>query len=217
MLRTWLRRCRRRHARPTVAPAASRPLVELLEDRRLLNAGALDPFFGFLGKSVTAGIASASDSALATAFQSDGKLLAGGTSVYGSASSPVESSFALARYNTNGTLDWSFGLGGRATAYFNQNITGPTTSSEAQVNAIAVQPDGKVLVAGTWAGGGFSQNIALARFNANGTLDTTFGTGGEVITYVPNVNEQSFSSAAALALLPNGNFLVAGQEGVPNA
>jgi uncharacterized delta-60 repeat protein len=84
-------------------------------------------------------------------------------------SSPYE--FGLARYNLNGTLDTSFGSGGKVITLF----PGVTWMKG---EAMAVQPDGKIVVAGE-SNSPTSDPIVLARYNANGTLDTSFGNGGE--------------------------------------
>jgi uncharacterized delta-60 repeat protein len=206
MLRTWLRHRRRGHTRPTRQPA-SRPLVERLEDRRLLNAGTLDPFFGFLGRVVTPKLASAADAADAAAFQADGKLLVAGTSDYGPAGNASDGAFAVARYNASGMLDPSFGVGGRATAFFGPNLTGPSSFSLPTVGGIAVQPDGKIVLAGSLSGG-FGSTFAVARFTRNGWLDPTFGTGGEVLTTFTGTD-----SAAAVAVQADGRIVVVGQAG----
>jgi uncharacterized delta-60 repeat protein len=125
-----------------------------MEDRCLLSAGALDPSFGS-GGTVTTVLKSGSQ-ANAVAIQSDGKIVAvgnGGASLHGGY---VE----LARYNTDGTLDTSFGSSGKVETKFGG---GP-------VDAVAIQPDGKIVVSGG----------LLMRYNANGTLDTTFGSKGTV-------------------------------------
>src|SRR5206468_80556 len=81
--------------------------------------------------------------------------------------------FALARYNANGSLDTTFGTGGKVTTDF--------AGDDDQAFAVVLQTDGKIVAAGvakTYRGGDF----ALARYNANGSLDATFGTGGKVTT-----------------------------------
>src|SRR5262249_5464762 len=81
---------------------------------------------------------------------------------------------ALARVNSNGTLDGSFGSGGEVVAALGQ--------SGSQANGLALQPDGKLVVVGhardSTFNGPYQLEPALARFNSNGTLDSTFnGTG----------------------------------------
>jgi len=94
----------------------------------------------------------------------------------------------LVRYNANGTLDPTFGTGGKVTSNF----------SAPQVRAMVQQPDGKLVV----LGGG----TTVARYNANGSLDTTFGNGGVTTTVGPGGG----LSAAALALYPGTGSANAG-------
>src|SRR5262249_56712950 len=102
----------------------------------------------------------------------DGKIVAAGeANVNGG------DSFAVVRYNTNGTLDAGFGTGGKATTAFS---CGPGCSF-AQAFSVAVQPDGRIVAAG-YASTGGAFDFALARYNSNGTLDTSFGSGGTVTT-----------------------------------
>ena len=72
--------------------------------------------------------------------------------------------------------------------------------------AVVVQPDGKVIVAGTAVTGAASRTLALARFLPNGSLDPTFGVGGEAVN---PFNESNNLAAVALHLLPDGRILVA--------
>ena len=110
--------------------------------------------------------------------------------------------FALARYNANGRLDASFGTGGEVTTSF-----GPDTSATAV--GVAIQADGKIVVAGTVQDfdTNFIDEFGLARYNANGSLDATFGTGGEVTT---SFGPDASAFAAGLAIQPDGKIVVAG-------
>jgi uncharacterized delta-60 repeat protein len=134
--------------------------------------GALDPTFG-KGGMVKTDFHRSNDLAYGMALQPDGKMVVAGISFIGI--SATGGDFAVARYNTDGTLDSSFGVGGKVTTDF-----GLTD----QASSVVVQPDGKIIVAGgTYAtfpaaGGQF----ALARYNSNGSLDTSFGVGGLVRT-----------------------------------
>src|SRR4051794_15834519 len=80
-----------------------------------------------------------------------------------------------------GFLDSTFAINGLAQVPFFRPTTVPATTTAATSNAVAVQADGKIVLAGSSpsmnAAGGL--DFAVARLNANGTLDTTFGTGGE--------------------------------------
>ncbi len=101
------------------------------------------------------------DSAAAVAVQSDGKILAAGGAQNG-----TQSDFALLRLNQNGTLDTGFGSAGMA---FTDIFIGGTDYAR----AIAIQTDGKILVAG-YTHDGTHSYVGLARYNTNGTLDTSF-------------------------------------------
>jgi uncharacterized delta-60 repeat protein len=111
-----------------------------------------------------------------------------------------DAEFAILSLNENGTVDTSFGTDGLAVASF------PGVSAES--SSIFVQPDGNIVVAGTTTEG----NIAIAEFNANGTLDTSFGSGGEVTTLFPSGNASlpGTDSVNAVLVDANGNILVGG-------
>lgn len=136
---------------------------------RYMPDGSLDPTFGRDGK-VTTDIGDGAH-ADAIAIQPGGKTLVGG-----GAGSPGElgSDFALARYDRRGRLDRTFGQRGTVTTDLGQ--------SEG-IRAIAIQPDGKIVVAGGQGiAGGPAEDAALARYERTGELDPGFGTGGSVIT-----------------------------------
>jgi uncharacterized delta-60 repeat protein len=153
--------------------------------------GSLDPTFGSGGKVTTdfGGF----DAAFGVALQADGKIVAAGQGGPGGG-------FAFARYNTDGSLDPSFGSGGEVTTHF--------TSGVEVVIAVAIQLDGKIVVTGQTFAGGFQQ-FALARYNADGSLDASFGSGGIVATNF------GFDSAfgGALAIQSNGKIVAAGRAG----
>jgi uncharacterized delta-60 repeat protein len=94
-------------------------------------------------------------------------------------------------------LDPTFGMGG-------QVQTALTASPGAQ--SIAVQPDGKILAVGSITNSTTGQDFAVVRYNADGSVDTSFGSGGEVTTDFAGRNDQ----AVGLALQPNGQIVVAG-------
>ena len=111
--------------------------------------------------------------------------------------SNVVEDFALARYNSDGSLDNTFGTNGFVVTDLQQSTD--------VVKAIAIQPDGKIVVAGH-SDNTFNYDFAVARYLANGTLDNTFGTNGKVIK-----NFGSTDFGLAMALLPNGKILVSGR------
>jgi uncharacterized delta-60 repeat protein len=175
---------------------------------RYLSDGTLDASFGTGGKVITKfenrpdGIAPGEVSADAdsVAVQPDGKIV-----VAGYANIEGEEDFALVRYNANGTLDTTFGSGGKVITDFGRLQQG---YSYALGFSLALQPDGKIVVAGV-AYIGAGRDFALARYNSNGTLDTSFGTGGKVITDFTRDD-----SAFSVAVEPDGKILVAGMADV---
>ena len=160
--------------------------------------GDLDPSFGN-GGSVTTDFQHSTDIAYAVALQSDGKLVLAGTTYMNNDFSGED--FALARYNSNGTLDTTFGVNGRVTTDF------PGLASV--ISAVVIQPDGKILVAGgAFPLFVFGGDFTLARYNPNGSLDTTFGSGGIVTTSFPGQGSYAFS----LVLQADGKIIAAGTD-----
>jgi uncharacterized delta-60 repeat protein len=159
--------------------------------------GDLDPAFGSGGKVITD--INGVDRLNKIALQADGKIIAVGAYRLTNGVSHI----ALARYNSDGTLDTSFGANGKV-------LTTVSTFGDA-VYAVAIQTDGKIIAAGTVllpAGGDTA--FLILRYNANGTLDQTFGTGGVVTTNIGNVDD----SAEAIALQTDGKIVVSGEKGI---
>ena len=132
--------------------------------------------------------------AYAIAIQTDGKILAAGNATYGGVPG-----FALARYESNGALDATFGAGGVVTA---------TLGANSGINGVSLQPDGKIVVAG-FASDGTDIHFALARYDTNGALDITFDTDGLITTTV-GTDTIIEDRALALALQPDGKILAGG-------
>ncbi|MBV9963142.1 MAG: T9SS type A sorting domain-containing protein [Parafilimonas sp.] len=151
--------------------------------------GSLDKSFNKNGKTTT--IIGNAASANTEAFQSDGKIV-----VAGYISTNDDFDFLTMRYNTNGTLDKSFGKNGKATINF---------GSTDIITAIAVQPDDKIVAAGYTYVSGYSQ-IVLVRYKADGTIDKHFGNSGTIIT---DVNGQN-SSPTSIVIQADGKIVVAG-------
>src|SRR5262245_4675492 len=164
---------------------------------RYNSNGTLDTTFGAGGKVTTTFNAPPSPSSLfaqafSVAVQPDGRIVAAGyigigACLFNGLEQPCFD-FALARYNSNGTLDTTFGTGGKVTTDF--------ADPNDQAESVAVQPDGRIVVAG--AAGRFTNrgfDFALARYNTNGTLDTTFGTSGKVTTDFAGANDVPSSVA----------------------
>jgi uncharacterized delta-60 repeat protein len=158
--------------------------------------GRLDPTFGNGGK-VTTDFANSFDNANAVAIQSDGKivvvgLMSGSAAIGGS-------DFAVARYNPDGSLDATFGTGGKVTTDFSN--TGDAAY------AVAIQSDGKIVVAGgTTLGPNNTSDFGVVRYNADGTLDTSYGTDGLTLTdFSP-----SSPNVTGMALQDDGKAVVVG-------
>lgn len=125
-------------------------------------------------------------------IQPDGKIVAAGNAVVNGFED-----FALARYNSNGTLDNSFSGDGIAMLHFTDNTD--------YANAAALQPDGKIVLAGE----AYNMGAAVARFNANGTLDNTFS--GDGLTTQPAID-----GARSIIIQPDGKFLLGSDYRVLN-
>ena len=149
--------------------------------------GDLDVTFGTGGKVIT-DFGPRNDGADAVAIQADGKIVAAGYSV-----GDVGYDFALVRYHVDGSLDASFGAAGKVVtdiSRFNQAL------------ALVIQADGKIVAAGD-----ADLNFALARYNTDGSLDTTFDGDGIVTTAFAG-----FAMAWAVAIQPDGRIVAAGGE-----
>jgi|GEM_PF-1536401 len=144
---------------------------------------------GVLQNSVTTPL-SGSATAVAVAAESNGQVVVAGWTE--AATYPYGYELAVARYDTDGSLDGSFGTGGVA--------IGPTNSGRIEGHAaMAIQTNGQIVVGG--------DGFAVSRFNPDGSLDTAFGTNG--LAAVPTAY---FSYVTALAIQPNGQILAAGVE-----
>jgi len=133
------------------------------------------------------------------ALQSDGKIVMGGTTgAIDSGGTFTSGAVALARINGDGTPDTSFGNGGKIT----HNL-GTLTSAQ----SLAIQANGKIVSSGTLSSDAdlLSDNFMVARYNPDGTLDTTFGNNGSTVTPV-----SKNSSGDGLALAANGDLVVVG-------
>jgi uncharacterized delta-60 repeat protein len=150
----------------------------------------IDTSFGTSGKTIT-DLRGNFDEGMSLAFDASGGIL-----VAGSSSNGTNYDFAMVRYTANGTLDASFGTGGKATLDFNQ---GNDYGSRVLLDAA-----GKIVVVGT-ADNGNQGKFALARYNANGSLDTSFGTAGKVMTTLALA-----SMGTSATIDTNGKILVAG-------
>lgn len=163
--------------------------------------GSLDTSFGVGGKVVT-DFGFPNSSVNGVALQCDGKIVAAGISISGDANDPANWDIALARYNVDGSLDTSFGVGGKLTTNFGSTPFGSMTGDAAW--SLALQADHKIVVAGSSNQG--SGGFALARYNEDGSLDTSFGVGGKV------VSGSGGDVAFSVALQPDGRIVAAGHS-----
>jgi len=155
--------------------------------------GSLDPTFGGSGKVVTQ-VAGKAVSCAAAALQSDGRIVAAGFGRTPVREPPSPYAFLVFRYLTNGALDASFGNGGIVVTDFD----GDPAAGRDVAGSVAIQSDGRILAAGT----------GMARYNADGSLDPTFGTGGKVTTEF--AGPRSNAGASAVALQSDGRIVAAG-------
>jgi uncharacterized delta-60 repeat protein len=162
---------------------------------RYTSAGELDTTFGTNGITLTTFTGIAFDP-IGFAVQTNGDFLVGGVVT----NKTGLSGFGLARYTSNGILDTTFGANGLV-------ATKVGTRSDAP-SALLLQPNGQIVMGGFEVAGanGVPGMTSLARFNANGTLDTTFGKGGISLASVPFVGPET------LALLSNGDYLAVGED-----
>jgi uncharacterized delta-60 repeat protein len=153
--------------------------------------GTLDTTFGSSGKVIQP-IGSSDDYGQSLAIQPDGKILLGGY-CYTS-----NNDFCIARFNSDGTLDTTFGSSGK--------VIQPIGSSTDYGYSLAIQPDGKILLGGHCLINGNNWDFCIARFNSDGTLDTTFGSSGKVIQDIGSSSDYVYS----LAIQPDGKILLGG-------
>jgi len=166
-----------------------------------LNAnGSIDQGFGEQGGWTETNF-DAGDNAFAVAIQNDGRIVVGGWT-----GETPDGDFALARYNQNGVLDPTFDGDGKVTIDF---------GGLEHAYALAIQSDGKIVVAGESRDGSGDYDFALARLNVDGSLDTQgldrymdapFGVGGKVTTDFNGGEDEALS----VAIESSGKIVLAG-------
>ena len=164
---------------------------------RLTSTGAIDPTFGSGGVAQFAisTVDARSDRGTAVAVQPDGGIVVGGRTQVGAG---ALFDFLLLRLDANGAPDPTFGSGGIATTHF----AGSTGSNLGR--KLVLQPDGKiVLVGGVALSGTTIDRCGIARFNANGTLDGTFGVGGQVLEAVDGCFDVSLQTDGKPVIVAN--------------
>ena len=160
--------------------------------------GSLDTGFGS-GGIATTNLGGGDDQALDAALLPDSGIVAVGRT---DALGILKTAFGVVRYLPDGTPNPSFGTGGI--------VMTPFFGKGAVANAVAVQPDGKIVVAGfATEASGINSDFALARYNPDGTLDQSFDDDGVVTTDLSGQDDD----ARALAIQPDGNIVVVGSAG----
>jgi uncharacterized delta-60 repeat protein len=171
---------------------------------RLTSSGTgRDTSFGDSGGVTFQNLRGTEDRAAEFQLLPDGKILEAGTSTETDGSDTVGSDFFVARFNADGSLDTTFGDGGRTIIDFAANASVAPSTDVAR--DMLVTADGRILVAGKTNAGG-TQDIALVRLDANGNLDPSFGTLGKAVTDFAGGND----GAQAITLTPGGSIVAAG-------
>lgn len=160
-------------------------------------AGVVDTSFG--GGINTTPVGIGEDYANAVAVQPDGKVI-----VAGSSATATGTFVSLVRYRRDGGLDTSFGNQGKV-------ITAVGTRSDAAA-AIALQPDGRIVIAGSTDQNGTGLDFLVMRYMADGTPDAGFGNGGKVVTAISADTDRAW----AVAIQADGKIVVAGESNSGN-
>lgn len=158
--------------------------------------GLLDETFNGIGVVMTT-VGSGDGRAFAMALQPDQKIVVAGYAVVGTAIN-----FGLERYNSDGSLDLSFGTNGK--------VTTPVQGIDDQAFAVAIQPDGKIVAVGATKTSGFDYDWAVVRYNSDGSLDTSWGSGtGKVVTAI-RTGSTAEDKAYGVAIQSDGKVVAAG-------
>ncbi len=162
--------------------------------------GTLDATFGGGDGWMTDSFGATHDEATDVAVQPDGRIIVVGYTVRDAGLADVD--WAVARYNTDGSADTGFGTGGKRMIDF--------AGAPDFANGVALQPDGKIIVAGsTLMNGGTAEPFTAVRLNTDGSTDTAFGTAG-VATLDVNGATYSYAHTFDVAIKAGGEIVVAG-------
>jgi uncharacterized delta-60 repeat protein len=159
---------------------------------RLLPSGDLDSTFGTGGITITDFGNNTLDHAHDIALQADGKIIVTGWVL------DQDINIALLRYNNDGTLDSTFGVNGK--------VSTDIDSMTQQAYSVAIQPDGKILVAGYTSTAVNGDNVVVIRYRTDGTIDPDFGVNG---ISNPAINQDD-DGAYDMALQADGKIVLAG-------
>lgn len=168
--------------------------------------GTIDTDFGNGGQIAVRINSSSSEEAFAVALQPDGKIVVGGYAVVTFSYSGTRRFFAVWRFNPDGTRDYSFGVAGSVLTEFRS--LGGSQYSQAAVRALVIQADEKIVAIGSATSPGWSSpGHALVRYNSDGTLDNSFGSGGKINGVI---GSYYYSAAYAAGLQSDGEIVTAG-------
>jgi len=166
--------------------------------------GSLDSGFGTGGKvalQVTNAATDNASEARSAAIQRDGKIVVAG----------IADGFGVVRLTEGGSLDSSFGINGKVnTSFF---VNGPGD----RANAVMLEPEGKIIVAGRINTGRADTDFGIAQYERDGTLDTSFGVGGKVATDFGNSIDDARSLARSRGRILVGGFTTSGTAFPPGA
>lgn len=165
---------------------------------RYMNDGSLDDSFGDEGKVFTSIGYSSSPSSLA--IQQDNKIIVAGNSFDG-----FSEKVTLVRYNSDGTLDQAFDSNGIVLTSFG--------SEDYSTSSVCLLTENKILVAGDVKDASMNSKMALVRYHSNGSLDSTFGTNGLVITHV----NKHIDRARSMAIQADNRIVVGGFTSLNNS
>jgi uncharacterized delta-60 repeat protein len=171
------------------APQTPRPDFAVV---RFNSDGSLDGTFGAGGKVTTVFLSNRPSFLSSVAVQPDGKIVAAGACLV----SADETDFAVARYFSNGQLDFTFGVGGTLTEDF--------SGGSDDVSAIVLDNDGRLTLAGSVANEGSGTDIGLARYDGDGRPDAAFGNAGKVMVDLGGVEAPLFLQKETNGLLLAG-------------
>ena len=160
---------------------------------RYLPDGSIDSSFGINGIVIT-DVSDREGEAYSNAIQSDGKIVIGG---YSKSSATNNDDFTVVRYESDGSLDSTFGTGGI--------VTTEIRSDNDVLEALTIQPNGKIIGVG-WSSDNPNDGIALIRYNTDGSLDNSFSGDGIAITDI--YSHQDYG--CAIALQADGKIIVTG-------
>ncbi|MFJ8017477.1 calcium-binding protein [Streptomyces sp. NPDC096339] len=187
---------RRRAGRIGALTAAGLALVLSLPGTATAAPGDLDNTFGGDGKVTTD--VTGYETTGGVVVQPDGKIITIGRANFEATSTD----FALVRYNTDGSPDTTFGGGDGI-------VTTDFDIGNDEGTAVALQPDGKIVAVGGTANESGNGAWLAARYNTDGSLDSTFGNGGKVVT---EIDPDAIETALAVVVQPDGKIVAGGES-----